>query len=129
MGGHVQYMVDTITSLRSAIDARSVKALGVTSAHESKLLPGVKSVAEQGVEGYELVGWTVLYAPKGLPPEVSHTLGAAMNKVLAKPAVQDKLLQLGIEPVAKTGPDLKAFNAAEREKWGRLIKGAGLPMS
>jgi tripartite-type tricarboxylate transporter receptor subunit TctC len=126
MGGHVQYMVDTITSLRPAIDAKSVKPLGVTSAHESKLLPGVKSVAEQGIEGYELVGWTVMYAPKGLPPEVSRTLSTAMNKVLARTAVQDKLLQLGIEPVVKTGADLKAFHAAEKEKWGKLIKGAGL---
>ena len=126
MGGHVQYMVDTITSLRAAIQAGSVKALGVTSARESRLLPGVKSVAEQGAEGYELIGWTVLYAPKGLPADASRALVAAASRALAKPAVQDKLLQLGIEPVAKTGADLRAFGAAEKEKWGRLIKGAGL---
>ncbi len=46
-----------------------VKALGVTSAKSSKLLPGVKSLAEQGIPGYELVGWTVFYAPKGIPPD------------------------------------------------------------
>jgi tripartite-type tricarboxylate transporter receptor subunit TctC len=126
LGGHVQYMVDTITSLRSAIQARQVKPLGVTSMHESKLLPGVKSLAEQGIEGYELVGWTVLYAPRGLAPEVSRTLTVAAAAVLARPEVQDKLLQSGIEPVAKAGATLKAFGAAEKEKWGRLIKGAGL---
>lgn len=126
MGGHVPYMVDTITSLRAAIQAGSVKALGVTSARESRLLPGVKSLAEQGVEGYELVGWTVLYAPKGLPADASRALGLAASKVLGRVAVQERLMQLGIEPVGKAGAELRAFGAAEKAKWGRLIKGAGL---
>ena len=79
--------------------------------------------------GYELVGWTVIYAPKGLPPEASRTLVAALNKTLARPEVQEKLLQMGIEPLAKSGEELKAFGIAEKEKWGRLIKGAGLKAS
>jgi tripartite-type tricarboxylate transporter receptor subunit TctC len=129
IGNQTEFMVDTITSLRTAIASKQVKALGVTSAHQSKLLPGVKSVAEQGVPGYELVGWTVMYAPKGLPPEASRALTAALNKTLARPEVQEKLLQMGIEPLAKSGEDLKAFGIAEKEKWGRLIKGAGLKAS
>jgi tripartite-type tricarboxylate transporter receptor subunit TctC len=129
LGGQVEFMVDTITSLRGAIAAHQVKALGVTSAHESKLLPGVKSVADQGVPGYELVGWTVLYAPKGTPKEMIHTLTTALNKTLARPEVQEKLLQMGIEPLAKSGEELKAFGAAEKEKWGRLITGAGLKVN
>jgi tripartite-type tricarboxylate transporter receptor subunit TctC len=126
IGGQVEFMVDTITSLRAAIAARQVKALGVTSAHQSRLLPGVKSIADQGVPGYELVGWTVLYAPKGVPQEVSRTLSTALVKLLARADVQDKLLQMGIEPQAKTGAELKAFSASEKEKWGRLIRAAGL---
>jgi tripartite-type tricarboxylate transporter receptor subunit TctC len=126
IGNQTEFMVDTISSLRTAIAAKQVKPLGVTSAHQSRLLPGVKSVAEQGVPGYELVGWNVIYAPKGLPPEASRTLNAALNKTLARPEVQEKLLQMGIEPLAKSGDELKAFGVAEKEKWGRLIRGAGL---
>ena len=126
LGGHIEFMVDTITSLRVHVMSGQVKALGVTSASSSKLLPGVKSIAEQGVAGYELVGWTVLYAPKGLPPETARTLAAAVTKTLERPDVQEKLLQMGIDPLAKTGAELKAFVAAEKDKWGRLIKGAGL---
>jgi tripartite-type tricarboxylate transporter receptor subunit TctC len=103
-----------------------VKALGVTSAQATRLLPGVKSVAEQGVEGYELVGWTVLYAPKGLPPDTSRILAAAVQKTLSQKSMQDKLLELGIEPVDKSGPALDSFVASEKEKWGRLIRDAGL---
>lgn len=126
IGGQVEYMVDTITSLRTAVMNGQVKALGVTSATTSKLLPGVKSIAEQGIAGYELVGWTVLYAPKGLSAEAARTLTAAVNSTLARTDVQEKLLQLGIDPVAMTGEQLKTFTDNEKEKWGRLIQSAGL---
>jgi tripartite-type tricarboxylate transporter receptor subunit TctC len=129
LGGHVEYMVDTITSLRAQIQSGQVKALGVTSAKSSQLLPGVKSLAEQGVAGYELVGWTVIFAPKGLPPEAAAALTAAMNKTLERKDVQEKLLQMGIDPQIRTGSELKAFVAAEKEKWGRLIAAAGLKAS
>lgn len=126
IGGQIEYMVDTITSLRTAVLNGQVKALGVTSAHSSKLLPGVKSIAEQGVAGYELVGWTVIFAPKGLPPEASRKLASAINSTLARPDVQEKLLQLGIDPQIMSGDKLKSFTVAEKEKWGKLVHGAGL---
>ncbi len=126
LGGQVEYMVDTITSLRGAITGQQVKALGVTSARSSKLLPGVKSLAEQGIAGYELVGWTVFYAPKGTPAEALAVLATAMNKTLARADVQEKLGQMGIEPDHKTREELKAFSESEKEKWGRLIRAAGL---
>jgi tripartite-type tricarboxylate transporter receptor subunit TctC len=129
IGNQVEYMVDTITSLRGPIANGQVKALGVTSAQSSRLLPGVKSVAEQGVAGYELVGWTVLYAPKGLNPETARTLAGAVTKTLARPEVQEKLLEMGIDPVARSGDELKSFVVAEKDKWGRLIRAAGLKPS
>ncbi len=126
IGGQVEYMVDTITSLRTAIANKQVKALGVTSSASSRLLPGVKSLAEQGVPGYELVGWTVFYAPKGTPPDALRTLSAAFDKTIARPDVQEKLLQLGIEPLAKSRDEVKGFMESEKDKWGRLIRAAGL---
>lgn len=129
MGGQIEYMVDTISSLRTAVANRQVKALGVTSAQSSRLLPGVKSLAEQGIPGYELVGWTVLYAPKGTPPDVLRALSAALDKSVARPEVQEKLLQLGIDPMTKSLEELKAFSVSEKEKWGRLIRAAGLQPS
>jgi tripartite-type tricarboxylate transporter receptor subunit TctC len=126
IGGHVDFMVDTIASLQSQVVGGPLKALGVTSAKSSRLLPGIKSIAEQGVTGYELVGWTVIFAPKGVTSEVVQTLMVALNKTLERADVQAKLLQLGIDPQIKTGNELKSFIASEREKWGRLIGSAGL---
>lgn len=126
MGGQVGYMVDTITSLRGAIANQQVKPLGVTSARSSKLLPGVKSLAEQGIVGYELVGWTVFYAPKGTPAQAMKVLSDAMTKTLNRTDVQEKLLQMGIEPELKSREELRTFASAEKEKWGQLIRIAGL---
>jgi tripartite-type tricarboxylate transporter receptor subunit TctC len=126
LGGHVEFMVDTIASLHSQIVAGQLKPLGVTSLKSSRLLPGVKSIAEQGVQGYELVGWTVIFAPKGIPVEVSQILSSAINRTLERSDVQEKLLQLGVDSQIKTGAELKAFVASEKDKWGRLIAAAGL---
>lgn len=126
IGGQVEYMVDTIASLRTAIVGKQVKALGVTSSRSSRLLPGVASLAEQGIPGYELVGWTVFYAPKGTPPEALRVLSAAIDKTVGRPEIQEKLMQLGIEPQTKTREELKAFGDAEKDKWERLIKAAGI---
>lgn len=126
LGGHVEVMVDTIASLQAQVVAGQLKPLGVTSLRASRLLPGVKSVAEQGVAGYELVGWTVVFAPKGISSEVSQTLSNAIGRTLERAEVQEKLLQLGIDPQFKTGSELKNFLATEKDKWGKLISIAGL---
>ena len=75
---------------------------------------------------YELVGWTSFYAPKGTPPDVLRVLSAALEKSLAKPAVQERLISLGIEPKSMTREELRKFGSTEKEKWGKLIKAAGL---
>ena len=101
-----------------------LKALAVTSSASGELLPGVRSVAEQGVRGYELTGWNVLYAPKGTPPEAVAVLAGAIGKVMALAETRQKLLQLGIEPRIMVGAELNGFLAAERDKWGQVIRSA-----
>ncbi|MEZ2294931.1 Bug family tripartite tricarboxylate transporter substrate binding protein [Variovorax sp. RCC_210] len=129
MGTQVEFMVDTIASLHGAIQNGQVKALGVTSSRSSPLLPGVKSLAEQGIADYELVGWTVFYAPKGTPPDTLRALSTALESALARTDVRDRLMELGIEPQTRSREELKAFAETEKQKWGRLIKAAGLKPS
>jgi tripartite-type tricarboxylate transporter receptor subunit TctC len=105
----------------SAVLGGQLKPLGVTSLKSSRLLPNVKSIAEQGVSGYELVGWTVVFAPRGIPAEVSQTLSTAIGQILITPEVQSKLLQLGMDPQFKSVNELRSFVTNEKDKWGRLI--------
>jgi tripartite-type tricarboxylate transporter receptor subunit TctC len=126
IGAQLPAIVDTPTALRSHIASGKVKAIGVTSVKPSGLVPGVKPVAEQGIDGFEVIAWNALYAPKGTPPAVIATLNAALNKVLARPEVHQRLLDLGFEPAGGSPAKLAEFARAERSKWGPLIQAAGI---
>jgi tripartite-type tricarboxylate transporter receptor subunit TctC len=126
IGGQIEFMVDTIASLRTTVTGGKLKALAVTSPASGELLPPMRSVAEQGVRGYEITGWNVLYAPKGAPPEAIRALATEISKVMGQADTRQKLLQLGIEPQFATGAELARFVVAERDKWGGVIRSANI---
>jgi len=126
IGGQLPVIVDTPTALRPHIASGKVKAIGVTSVKPSGLVPGVKPVAEQGVQGFEVIAWNALYAPKGTPPAALAALSASLNKTLSRPEVRQKLLDLGFDPAGGTPEQLAEFARAERRKWGPLIQAAGI---
>ena len=126
MGGQVQTMVDTVTALRGHITSGKLKALGITTLKPSELLPGVKTVAEQGVPGFETTGWIALYAPRGTPEPVVALLSKELTRILAEPETRQRLLQIGLDPMGGTPASLAEFEKKERAKWGPVIKAAGL---
>lgn len=126
LGGQLPVVVDTPTALRGQLAAGKVRAIGVTSSSPSSLVPGVKPIAEQGFNGFEVFAWNALFAPRGTPPQVITLLNGSMNKVLARPEVRQRLLELGFEPAGGSAIRLKAFTWAERKKWEPLIKAAGI---
>ena len=126
IGGQVTYMVDTVASVRGQITSGKLKALAITSLASSELLPGVKSVTEQGVANFEIAGWNVLYAPKGTPAEATRLIATELVKVMALPETRERLHTLGIDPKSLTGGDLAAFGRNERDKWGKLIRSMGI---
>jgi len=126
MGGQIPLVIDTVTASRPQIDGGKIKPIAITSLKSSDLLPGVKSVAEQGMPGFEVIAWNALYAPKGTPPAIIRTLNAEMQKILAQPETRQKLLSLGYDPGGGTPEELAAFGRSERTKWGPLISAAGI---
>ncbi|WP_298933217.1 tripartite tricarboxylate transporter substrate binding protein [uncultured Ramlibacter sp.] len=126
LGGQLPLIVDTPTALRTHITSGSVRAIAVTSAKPSGLAPGVKTVAEQGFAGYEVVAWNALYAPRGTPAPVIASLNAAITKVMARPETRQKLLDIGFDPAGGTPAQLAEFAQAERKKWGPIIKASGI---
>ena len=125
-GGQVQTIIDTVTATRGHVTAGKLKALGITTLKSSELLPGVKSVAEQGVPGFEMTAWNAFYAPAGTPKPIIDLLNAEVTKILAQPDTQQRLLGLGFEPAGGTPESLAKLEVQERAKWAPLIKAAGL---
>jgi tripartite-type tricarboxylate transporter receptor subunit TctC len=126
MGGQVQLTIDTATASRGHVQSGKLKALAITTLKSSELLPGVKSVAEQGFPGFEVTAWNAIYAPRGTPKAVVDRLNAEVAKILAQPETRQRLMQLGFEPAGGSAEALAAYEKLERAKWGPLIKAAGL---
>lgn len=127
IGGQVMVGIDTASAARPFIANGRLKALGVTSLGKSALLPDVKPVsALPGLEGFQVVAWNGLYAPRGTPAAVVQKLNTEVAKVLALPEVRQRLLELGHEAAGGAPDELAAFARAERHKWGALIKAVGL---
>jgi tripartite-type tricarboxylate transporter receptor subunit TctC len=125
-GGQVPLIIDTATATRGQVTGGKLRPIAITTLKSSELLPGVKSVAEQGVAGFEVTAWNAIYAPRGTPKPVIDQLNAEVMKILAQPETRQRLMQLGFEPAGGTPDQLAAYEKAERAKWAPLIKAAGL---
>ncbi|SEB08265.1 tripartite tricarboxylate transporter substrate binding protein [Variovorax sp. YR216] len=128
MGGQVLVGIDTASAARPFIANGKLKALAVTSLNDSALLPGTKPAASQGLEGFQVVAWNGLYAPRGTPAAIVQKLNAEIAKILAQPEARQRLLDLGHEPAGGTPESLDRFARSEREKWGPLIRSAGMKL-
>jgi tripartite-type tricarboxylate transporter receptor subunit TctC len=126
VGGTPPLTIDTVTATQSQVAGGKLKPLAITSRASSELMPGVKSVAEQGIPDFEVTAWNALYAPRGTPESIIRQLNSELTKILAQPETRQRLLQLGFEPGGGTPQQLEELGRSEREKWGKLIKAAGL---
>ena len=126
VGGTVNIAVETIAALRPHVTSGRLKPIAVTSRRTSELLPGVSSVAEQGIADFEYVGWVSMYGPRGTPAEAVNRINAEMNKALSQPDIKRRFIDLGFEPGGGTPADLLNFENSERRRWGPLIKAAGI---
>ncbi len=129
IGGQVPLSIDTITASRPQVEGGNLRAIAVTSANPTDLLPGVAPVSQQGLSGFEVVAWNALYAPKGTPHDIIAKLNLELQAFLALPETQAKLHSMGYEPGGGTPGDLAAFAQAERDKWRPIIESAGLKVN
>jgi tripartite-type tricarboxylate transporter receptor subunit TctC len=126
LGGHIALAVLDVTSSLQLIQEGKLRALGVSAAKRVALLPQVPTLAEQGLDGYESVGWFGLVSPAGTPPEVAAKLNAAFVKVMTEPAMAEKLRTLGAQPAPGTAEAFGQFIRSESAKWAKVVAEAGI---
>lgn len=125
IAGNVQFMFYHPAAVLPQIRAGKLRALGVSSAKRSVAAPDVPTLIEQGVAGFDLVAWFMLYAPADLPAAQRERLREATRQVLAQPEVRDKLLAQGVELSEMNADQMASFGAAEIAKWGEAVKRSG----
>jgi len=125
-GGTMQVMFDNLPSSMALIKGGKLKALAVTSAKPSPALPGVPTVAAAAnLPNYEASSWFGLLAPAGTPPEIIHRIQQEVSKSLNSPAVRERLMAQGADPVGNTPEQFAAFIRAEHTKWAKVVKDSG----
>lgn len=126
ISGNISVMFCTLASASGHIKGGTMKALGVTTAKRTALLPDVPTVAEQGYPGYDLSAWVALVAPKGTPAAIVEVLNAAINAALATPEINARLVEIGSEPAPGTATELRTFMARDAKIWADVVKTAAI---
>jgi tripartite-type tricarboxylate transporter receptor subunit TctC len=122
LGAQVDASFQNINAILQHVASGKLRALAVTGAKRSSLLPQVPTLTESGVKDADVYSWQGIAAPKGLPADVKAKLHAAIVAALNDPTVKPKLLEVGFEIVANTPEQFGAFQAAESARWKQLIE-------
>ena len=122
LGNQVESSFMNINTAMPQITAGKLRALSITSAQRSPLLPNVPTLQELGIQDANVYSWQAVAGPKGMPADLKKQLHAAIRDALNDPAIKPKLLDLGFEVVASTPEQFTAFQAAEFARWQKLIQ-------
>lgn len=125
LSGQISVMYDSTISIGSLVKSGKVKALAVTGAKRSVLVPELPTVAESGYPGFESTNWFGFFAPAATPAEILQRLNAAAVKVLAAPDLQSRFALQGAEVVANKPDEALAMLKADIVKWAEVAKKSG----
>ncbi|ARP93171.1 Bug family tripartite tricarboxylate transporter substrate binding protein [Bordetella genomosp. 13] len=122
LGGQVDASFSNINTCLTHVQSGKLRALAVTSAKRSPLLPDVPTMEELGFKGVTVTSWQAFAAPKGLPTDIRDKLRNGIVESLNDPAVKPKLLELGFEVVGNTPAEFTKFQADEFARWKKVIE-------
>ena len=126
VAGHVELSMANLIAILPHYRAKRVRAHGVSSKVRSAVAPDVPTIAEAGVPGYEVVQWFGILAPANTPRPIVDKLHAAIVQALQDPAVRKNFLARGAQTVGNKPEELAAIIRSDLEKWGKLVKKAGI---
>jgi tripartite-type tricarboxylate transporter receptor subunit TctC len=120
MGSQVQSMMDQLTASIGHIRDGRIRAIAISSAKRSPLLPDVPTLDELGVKGYEAATFTGIFAPAGTPAAVVQKLAAALHKALSVPSVRERYLGMGVEVMDMAQPQFASYVREDFQKWQKV---------
>ena len=124
--GRVDVMFNNIGAVLPLIQGGKLRGLAVTTAKRSSAVPDLPTIAESGVPGFDVSSWYAIFLPVKTPREIVRKANADMATVLADPITKERLEKLGVVVGGSTPEGLAAYLKSEMDKWGPVIKAAGI---
>jgi tripartite-type tricarboxylate transporter receptor subunit TctC len=125
IAGNIQLMFSDMPPFAEYVKVGKLRALGVTTAKRSSLLPDIPAIAET-VPGYDLAGWYGIAAPTGTPRDVITRLHSEVTRIMRTPEMKERYVGLAIEPVERTPEEFGVYMKSEIAKWGEIIRRANV---
>ena len=126
VAGQVALMFDLVLTAAPHVKSGAARGLAVTGAQRSSVLAELPTVAESGLPGYEVSAWFGIFAPAGVPEPVVQRLNAELVKALRDSDLRQRLASQGAEPLTSTPAEFAAYLRSEIDKWGKVVKAAGM---
>ena len=127
IAGRIDLVIAAAGGLLPQIKSGRLRLLAVSSGTRDPAMPDVPTISEQGVPGFEVLGWYGLLAPAGTPAPVIRKLFAEVVRILALPDIKNLYLNGGLEAAVSASPaEFDAFIKSERDKWAKVIKAANI---
>jgi tripartite-type tricarboxylate transporter receptor subunit TctC len=125
--GHVQLMFCDIPPSLGLINEGKVRALGVSTKERVAALPGISSIAEQGLAGFDAASWQMVVAPAATPEDVVQRLHAEIKDLMVQPEIKEYASKMGLLPIdTPSVPSLRVFVQTEIARWGKVVEQAGI---
>ena len=128
IAGHLDLLFFQLDSVREQYQAKKAKMLAVTTDARVPAVPEVPTMDEAGVRGFRSSTWNALAAPPKTPAAIVAKLNQAINEVLKKPETAEHLRRMNMTPVGGTPGEIRAYIAAETERWGDVIRAANIKL-
>ena len=127
LGGHIGYKFDVVSETAELHRSGKARIIAVTGPTRDPQVPEVPTFKESGIN-LEATAWFAMYGPAGLKPEVTARLEKAVARAVRQPALRDKLISLGYEPIGSTSAELAAAQKADLARWEKPIKATGVSL-
>jgi tripartite-type tricarboxylate transporter receptor subunit TctC len=126
VGGHIPLMISSMISTLPQVRSGKLKIIALTTAKRSQALPGVPTIAESGVPGYDATLWYGILAPARTPEAIVKRMNAELGAALKAPDVVDKLSSQAVEPHHTSPEDFGVLIRSELGKWSKVIRASGV---
>jgi tripartite-type tricarboxylate transporter receptor subunit TctC len=127
LGGHIDYKFDVVSETAELHHSGKARIIAVTGSKRDTQVPEVPTLKEAGIH-MDATAWFAMYGPAGLKGDALARLEKAMMKIVRDPAMKDKLIKLGYEPIGSNSTDLAAAQKADLNRWEKPIKATGVQL-